>query len=86
MIDWFQRENARSRTHRTSRLHLPEDNAMLTMGFVTDPDHWRERAENMRLTASSLKDENAKARMLKIAEGYEALRRQTEERIADERT
>ena len=40
----------------------------------------------MRLTASSLKDENAKARMLKIAEGYEALRRQTEERIADERT
>ncbi len=59
---------------------------MLTMGFVTDPDHWRERAENMRLTASSLKDENAKARMLKIAEGYEALRRQTEERIADERT
>ena len=59
---------------------------MLTMGFVTDPEHWRERAENMRLTASSLKDENAKARMLKIAEGYEALRRQTEERIADERT
>jgi hypothetical protein len=57
---------------------------MLTMGFVTDPEHWRERAEDMRLTASSLKDERAKARMLKIAEGYEALGKQTEQRIAKE--
>ena len=59
---------------------------MLTIGFVTDPEHWRERAEDIRLTASSLKGEHAKARMLKIAEGYEALRRQTEERITDEPT
>lgn len=58
---------------------------MLTMGFVTDPEHWRERAEDMRLTAS-LKNEGAKARMLKIAEGYEALRRQSEERIAQDPT
>ena len=57
---------------------------MLTTGFVTDPEHWRERAEDMRLTASSLKNENAKARMLKIAEGYEALRRQTEQCLAKE--
>jgi len=55
---------------------------MLTMGFVTDPEHWRERAEDMRLTASSLHDENARARMLKIAEGYEKLRKQTEEQSA----
>ena len=55
------------------------------MGFVTDPDHWRERAEDMRLTASSLKDEQARARMLKIAEGYEALRKQTEERMPTSR-
>ena len=53
---------------------------MLTMGFVTDPEHWRERAEDIRLTARSLMDEHAKARMLKIAEGYEALRKQTEDR------
>jgi hypothetical protein len=59
---------------------------MLTMGFVTDPEHWRERAQDMRLTANSLKNEGAKARMLKIAEGYEALRRQSEERIAQEPT
>ena len=57
---------------------------MLTMGFITDPEHWRQRAEDMRLTARSLMDENAKARMLKIAEGYDALGRQTEERIAKE--
>ena len=53
---------------------------MLAVGFVTDPEHWRERAEDMRLTASSLTDEHAKARMLRIAEGYEKLRKQTEER------
>ena len=39
---------------------------MLAIGFVTDPEHWRELAQDMRLTASSLKDERAKARMLKI--------------------
>jgi hypothetical protein len=54
---------------------------MLTMGFlVTDPEHWREQAEGIRLTANSLNDAQIKARMLRIAEGYEALRRQTEER------
>jgi hypothetical protein len=57
---------------------------MLTMGFVTDPEHWRERAEDMRLTANSLKDEGAKARMLKIAEGYDALGMQAEERFSNE--
>jgi hypothetical protein len=54
---------------------------MLTMGLlVTDPEHWRERAESIRVTASLLNDVDAKARMLKIAEGYEVLRKQTEHR------
>jgi len=54
---------------------------MLDTGLLlTDPDHWREQAEGIRVTANSLNDANTKARMLKIAEGYEALRRQTEER------
>jgi hypothetical protein len=53
---------------------------MLAIGFVTYPEHWREQAENIRVTASSLRDQDTKARMLKIAEGYEALRRQTEKR------
>jgi hypothetical protein len=58
---------------------------MLAMGFVTDPEHWRERAEDMRLTARSLMDEHAKARMLRIAEGYEALGRQTEQHLQKSR-
>jgi hypothetical protein len=54
---------------------------MLTMGYLmTDPEHWREQAEDIRRTANSLHDANARARMLKIAEGYEALRKQTEDR------
>jgi hypothetical protein len=54
---------------------------MLTTGFlVTDPEHWREQAEGIRVTANSLNDAQTKVRMLKIADGYEALRRQTEER------
>ena len=56
---------------------------MLTMGYlVTDSDHWRERAESIRVTANSINDAGAKTRMLKIAEGYEVLRRQTEETTA----
>jgi hypothetical protein len=60
--------------------------AMLALGFIADPEHWRERAQDMRLTASSMKDDRAKARMLKIAEGYEALGRQSEERITKQST
>ena len=54
---------------------------MLIMGYlVTDPEHWRERAEDIRVTASSLHDADAKARMLRVADGYDALRKQTEDR------
>jgi hypothetical protein len=39
---------------------------MLTTGFLaTDPEHWREQAEGIRLTANSLNDAQTKARMLK---------------------
>jgi hypothetical protein len=48
--------------------------------LLADPEHWREQAEGIRLTANSLNDAQTRARMLKIAEGYEALRKQTEER------
>jgi hypothetical protein len=49
------------------------------MGFMTDPNHWRKRAESMRRTAHVLQDEAAKARMLKIAQGYDLLTRRMEE-------
>jgi hypothetical protein len=54
---------------------------MWTQGFlVTDPEHWREQAESIPVTASLLNDADANARMLRIAEGYEVLRKQTEHR------
>ena len=53
---------------------------LITSLPVTDPNHWRDRADSIRVTASALSDANVKARMLRIAEGYEVLRRQTEER------
>jgi hypothetical protein len=60
---------------------LEREGVMSTSGYlVTDPEHWREQAENIRLTASSLNNQDAKARMLRIADGYEALRKQTEDR------
>ncbi|MBV8747370.1 MAG: hypothetical protein JO134_20255 [Xanthobacteraceae bacterium] len=56
------------------------------MEFIADPKHWRERAEHMRLAADLLNDESEKARMLKIAEGCESLRRQSEECVAKQPT
>jgi hypothetical protein len=44
---------------------------MLTVGYlVTDPHHWRERAESIRVTANSLNDADAKPRMLRFPKGY----------------
>jgi hypothetical protein len=46
-------------------------------GLLTDPDHRRERADEMRLTASFTEIGNTRNRgMLRITEGYEKLRRQ----------
>ena len=52
---------------------------MLAMGFLTDPSIGASAPKTVRLTARSLMDEHAKARMLRISEGYEALGRQTEQ-------
>jgi hypothetical protein len=58
-----------------------QESLMLTTEYlVTDPEHWREQAESIRVSANSLNDVEVKARMLRIAEGYENLRKQTEER------
>jgi hypothetical protein len=40
-----------------------------------DPQHWRERAEDIRRTTSSIRDPEVKARLLRIANGYEILGR-----------
>lgn len=54
----------------------------MTVGFhPINPEHWHERAEDIRVAAFSLNNAEAKARMLKIAGGYEDLGRQAEEQL-----
>jgi hypothetical protein len=43
------------------------------MSKVSDPQHWRRRAEEARTLADELTDPEAKSKMLKIAEDYEKL-------------
>ena len=48
--------------------------------FINDPEHWRQRAEEMRTLADGISDEEARATMLKIAEDYERLAKRAEQR------
>jgi hypothetical protein len=38
-----------------------------------DPDHWRQRAEEARVQAEQMSDEQTRQTMLKIADDYEKL-------------
>jgi len=40
-----------------------------------DPEHWQKRADDIRRTTSSIHDAEVKARLLRIANGYEILGR-----------
>ena len=45
----------------------------MTTHYASDPKHWRNRAKEMRALAEGVKDRQAKATMLKIANDYEKL-------------
>jgi predicted DNA-binding ribbon-helix-helix protein len=51
------------------------------MSKVSDPQHWRRRAEEARTLADELTDADAKCKMLKIAEDYEKLSIQAVQRL-----
>ena len=48
---------------------------------MDDPGYWRFRANNARQMAQDMKQTEAKAIVLKIAEEYELVARLTEERL-----
>ena len=52
----------------------------MAASFVNDPEHWRQRAEEMRRLARDVRDQEAKATMLRIANDYDRLVRRAEER------
>ena len=48
--------------------------------FINDPEHWRQRAEEIRTLADDMKDDISKQMMLRIAGDYERLAQRAEER------
>lgn len=46
---------------------------MAISSFATDPDHWRQRAREMRALAEQMNNETSREIMLRIAEDYEKL-------------
>jgi hypothetical protein len=48
--------------------------------FINDPEHWRKRAKETRAIADKMNDPRAREKMLKIADDYDRLAKQAEER------
>jgi hypothetical protein len=46
-----------------------------------DPEHWRQRAEQIRALLDDMRDAESRATMLRIAEDYDGLARRAEERL-----
>jgi hypothetical protein len=53
---------------------------MMLASFINDPEHWLERAEQMRTLADELDDEQVKETMLRIANDYGRLAKHAEQR------
>ena len=48
---------------------------MTSQSFISDPEHWRTRAEEARILAKEMNDSESKHAMLRVAEDYEQLAR-----------
>jgi hypothetical protein len=47
---------------------------------VSDPERWRKRGEKLRTIAAEIADPNLRARLLRIADGYDLLAERAEQR------
>ena len=57
------------------------DDGAMTRALMSDPEHWRMRADAARAAAESLQDPEARRTMVEIALGYDKLAKLAEERI-----
>jgi hypothetical protein len=48
---------------------------------INTPEHWRKRAEEMRLLADQMKDEDSKQAVLRIAAEHDHLSPRAEQRV-----